>query len=68
MTTYEIRVRGRFTRSLAKELEHLDLEVGEQPVVTVLTGEFEEQSVLYEMLRQIEGLGLELVELQCMGQ
>jgi hypothetical protein len=58
---YEIRVRGRLSRSLASEFERSDLSVDELPVETILRGDFEDQSALYGMLRQMEGLGLELI-------
>ena len=61
---FEIRVRGRLTRSLAAEFERLDLSVYELPVETMLGGAFEDQSALYGMLRQLEGLGLELMEVR----
>jgi hypothetical protein len=61
---FEIRVRGRLTRSLASEFERLDLSVCELPVETMLGGTFEDQSALYGMLRQLEGLGLELMEVR----
>jgi hypothetical protein len=61
---FEIRVRGRLTRSLASEFERIDLSVCELPVETMLGGEFEDQSALYGMLRQLEGLGLELMEVR----
>jgi hypothetical protein len=67
MTTYEIRVRGRLTQSLTREFERLELEVSEQPVETLLTGSLEDQSALYGMLRQLEGLGLELVDVRRMS-
>jgi hypothetical protein len=59
---YEIRVRGRLSASLASEFERLELSVSEQPIETVLNGSFEDQAALYGILRQIEGLGLELVD------
>jgi hypothetical protein len=55
---YEIRVRGRLSKSLASEFERLDLAVSELRVETVLNGSFEDQAALYGILRQIEGLGL----------
>jgi hypothetical protein len=67
MATYEIRVRGRLPRSIVREFERLELAVWEQPVETVLNGAFEDQSALYGMLRQLEGIGLELVELRRSG-
>ena len=59
---YEIRVRGRLSPSLAAEFERLDLSVSEQPIETVLNGSFDDQSSLYGILRQIDGLGLELID------
>jgi len=47
---------------LAAEFERLDLSVSEQPIETVLNGSFDDQSALYGILRQIEGLGLELID------
>jgi hypothetical protein len=47
---------------LAAEFERHDLSVSEQPVETVLNGSFDDQSTLYGILRQIEGLGLELID------
>jgi len=59
---YEIRVRGRLSPSLAAEFERLQLSVSEAPIETVLNGSFDDQSTLYGILRQIEGLGLELID------
>ncbi|HEY3834858.1 MAG TPA: hypothetical protein VGO03_21395 [Acidimicrobiia bacterium] len=39
-----------------------------EPVETVLTGDFDDQSALYGVLLQIEGLGLELVEVRHVAQ
>jgi epsilon-lactone hydrolase len=61
---YEIRIKGRLSQSLASEFERLHLAVVDQPVETVLGGSFEDQSALYGMLRQMEGLGLELMEVR----
>ena len=65
---YEIRVRGRLTRSLAVEFERFDLAVTELPAETVLNGDVEDQSALYGILRQLESLGLELVDLRRLPQ
>jgi hypothetical protein len=65
---YEIRVRGRLTRSLAVDFERCDLAVTEHPAETVLNGAFEDQSALYGMLRQLESLGLELVDVHRLPQ
>jgi len=47
---------------LAAEFERLELSVSEQPIETVLNDSFDDQSALYGILRQIEGLGLELID------
>ena len=54
---------GSLDRS-RREFERLELAVSELPVETVLNGTFEDQSAVYGMLRQLEGLGLELVEVR----
>jgi hypothetical protein len=64
MGRYEIRVKGRLSKLLTREFERLDLGVSVQPVETVLSATFEDQAALYGMLRRLEGLGLELVELR----
>jgi hypothetical protein len=61
---YEIRLRGRLTRSLTSEFRRFDLTVAEIPVETMLDGDFADQSALYGILRFIEDLGLEIVEVR----
>jgi hypothetical protein len=61
---YEIKVRGRLSRALESEFAEQSLEVSVEPVATVLHGRFLDQSALNGLLRQIEGLGLELVEVR----
>jgi hypothetical protein len=61
---YEVRVRGRLSRTLATEFEQLALEANVEPVETVLTGPIEDQAALHGLLRRIESLGLELVEVR----
>jgi hypothetical protein len=61
---YEIRLRGRLTRSLTSEFRRFDLTVAEVPVETMLDGDFADQSALYGILRFIEDLGLEIVEVR----
>ena len=63
---YEIRVRGRLTRSLTSEFRRFDLAVAELPVETMLDGDFADQSALYGLLRFMEDLGLEIVEVRRM--
>jgi hypothetical protein len=65
---YEIRVRGRLTPSLATEFEQLALATSIAPVETVLAGTVDDQAALHGLLRRIEALGLELVDVRrCAG-
>jgi hypothetical protein len=52
------------SRALEAEFEHQSLAVTVEPVSTVLHGMFIDQSALNGLLRQIESLGLELVEVR----
>jgi hypothetical protein len=61
---YEIRLRGRLTKSLAAEFEQLSLVAEVEPVETVLHGPVADQAALHGLLRRIEALGLELVEVR----
>jgi hypothetical protein len=61
---YEVRVRGRLSRTLASEFEELALAARVAPVETVLSGPIEDQAALHGLLRRIESLGLELVEVR----
>jgi hypothetical protein len=61
-TNYEITVRGRLSRTLTSEFEQLDLMVESEPARTVVHGSIEDLSALYGLLRRIEALGLELIE------
>ena len=61
---YEVRVRGRLSRTLATEFEELALAANVEPVETVLSGPIEDQAALHGLLRRIESLGLELVEVR----
>ena len=61
---YEIRVRGRLSRTLATEFAQLDLAAHTEPIATVLHGPVEDQAALYGLLRRIESLGLELIEVR----
>ena len=63
-SSYEIRIRGRLSRTLTAEFEQLDLTATPQPVETVLRGEVEDQAALHGLLRRIEAFGLELVEVR----
>jgi len=61
-TNYEITVRGRLSRTMTSEFEQLDLTVESEPARTVVHGSIEDLSALYGLLRRIEALGLELIE------
>jgi hypothetical protein len=61
---YELRVRGRLSRALASEFEQLALAANVEPVETVLSGPVEDQAALHGLLRRIEALGLELLEVR----
>jgi hypothetical protein len=61
---YEIRVRGRLTPTVAAEFEQLRLSTSIAPVDTVLEGMVDDGPALHGLLRRIEALGLELVEVR----
>jgi hypothetical protein len=61
---YEVRVRGKLSPSLANEFEQLALTASVEPVQTVLSGPVEDQAALHGVLRRIEALGLELLEVR----
>jgi hypothetical protein len=62
--TYEVRVGGRLSRTLRAEFEDLGLVADDRPVETVLHGPVVDQAALQGLLRRIEALGLELVEVR----
>jgi hypothetical protein len=62
--TYDIKVRGRLSRTLAAEFAQLALTATTEPVETVLHGPVEDQAALYGLLRRLEAFGLELVEVR----
>jgi hypothetical protein len=61
---YEIKVSGRLSRTLAAEFAQLDLSAATKPVETVIYGPVEDHAALYGLLRRIESLGLELLEVR----
>jgi hypothetical protein len=61
---YEIRLRGRLTPSVAAEFEQLNLHTAVAPIETVLEGPVEDEPALHGLLRLIESLGLELLEVR----
>ena len=60
--SYEIRIRGRLSDSLAAAFEGLTATV--EPVETVLHGPIQDHSSLQGLLDRIQSLGLELVEIR----
>lgn len=62
--TYEVRLRGRLTSNLLSQFEQFGLVTEGEPVETLLHGPVADQAALYGLLRRIEALGLELVELR----
>jgi hypothetical protein len=61
-STYEIRIRGRVTRSLLNSFEHMESEL--EPVETVLHGPVRDQAELHGLIDRIQALGLELIEVR----
>lgn len=59
---YEIRVRGELGATLRGAFEEFDVCV--QPVETVLYGVVLDQPALHGLLRRVEELGLELIEVR----
>jgi hypothetical protein len=64
---YEIRLRGRLTPTMASEFEQLELNTTTAPVDTLLEGAVDDGAALHGLLRRIEALGLELVEVRRMA-
>ena len=64
---YEIRLRGRLTPTMASEFEQLELNTTTAPVDTLLEGTVDDGAALHGLLRRIEALGLELVEVRRMA-
>jgi hypothetical protein len=62
--TYEVRIRGQLGEVLLAEFEDLGLAADDRPAETVLHGPVTDQAALHRLLRRIEALGLELVELR----
>jgi hypothetical protein len=62
ISSYEIRIRGRITKSAQAAFD--DLTVTVNPVETVLRGGAIDQAALHGILERIQALGLELVEVR----
>jgi hypothetical protein len=63
---YEIRIRGPLGPTLREAF--LTLSVEQRGADAVLRGMLPDQAALYGVLHQIEGLGLELLEVRCPGR
>jgi hypothetical protein len=61
---YELRIRGRLSSTLINEFEERSLAASVEPVETILAGPVEDQAALHGLIRRIEALGLELVEVR----
>ena len=59
---YEIRVRGRLGEAILAGFRDLETEV--EPADTILRGPVEDQEALRELLRRIEDMDLELIEVK----
>jgi len=59
---YEIRIKGRITKSSQSAFDGLMITV--DPIETVVRGTLIDQAALYGILERIQALGLELVEVR----
>jgi hypothetical protein len=50
--------------TLISEFEQLQLEAAIEPIETILHGPVQDQAALHGLLRRVEALGLELVEVR----
>jgi hypothetical protein len=60
-TRYEIRIRGRVSAAV---LDTFDMESDIEPVETILHGPVRDQAELHGLLRRLQSLGLELIEVR----
>ena len=61
-TRYEIRIRGRVSAAVLQTFEAMDSDV--EPVETILHGPVRDQAELHGLLRRLQSLGLELIEVR----
>jgi hypothetical protein len=52
------------SRTLMSEFEDLQLQAAVEPIETILHGPVQDQAALHGLLRRVEALGLELVEVR----
>ena len=60
-TRYEIRIRGRVSSAV---LDTFDMENDVEPVETILHGPVRDQAELHGLLRRLQALGLERIEVR----
>ena len=61
-TRYEIRIRGRVSPAVLDTFDAM--ESGVEPVETILHGPVRDQAELHGLLRRLQSLGLELIEVR----
>ena len=61
-TRYEIRIRGRVSAAVLETFDPMESDV--EPVETILHGPVRDQAELHGLLRRLESLGLELIEVR----
>jgi hypothetical protein len=61
-TRYEIRIRGRVSAAVLETFDAMESEI--EPVETILHGPVRDQAELHGLLRRLQSLGLELIEVR----
>jgi hypothetical protein len=61
-TRYEIRIRGRVSAAVLETFDAMESDV--EPVETILHGPIRDQAELHGLLRRLQSLGLELIEVR----
>jgi hypothetical protein len=61
-TRYEIRIRGRVSAAVLETFDAMESDV--EPVETILHGPVRDQAELHGLLRRLQSLGLELIEVR----
>ncbi len=62
MRDYEIRIRGEFGRRQSVAFDDLDVSVSGGH--TLLSGRLPDQAALYGVIRRLEDLGLEIIDIR----
>jgi hypothetical protein len=61
-TRYEIRIRGVVSPAVLETFDAMESDV--EPVETILHGPVRDQAELHGLLRRLQSLGLELIEVR----